>query len=531
MLRHVTALSSKKRNRKRMDAPLRAHKRDLETIWNRRWRLEHLYPIRTEDRKLRYLNMKERPIQEALFEKAEKNGHRGIRIINLKSRKLGVSTFWLLYYLDDTLWTPNTTSGIIAHTKEDVQKLFQIVKTAYARAPKSVRMHNGKDWRKPEAKYDNKNELVFDGLNSKIYVALQSRGETNQNLHVSEAAHIAKAEERMAATLESVPNRDLGSNITVESTAYGVGGWFHDAWYDAETHASEYDGVFFSWFEVAKNRVTPPPDFHMTAEEQELVRRVKERYGVALEPSQVFWWRQKKTKLKRLMNQEHPTFPDDAFMSSGMMVFDEDAIKQIKTKEPIRTLQDGTRIFVEPKPGRRYVVAGDVAEGGGGDRSVAEVVDCVTLEQVAEFVSDSVPPAEFAEILARLGRMYNMAIVAPERNNHGHTTIERLRHIYSRVFAMYSFDERRNKKTKKLGWLTNGHTRDLILDTLEELTEDGTIKVNSAILKSEMLTFVTNPDGKREAKSGYHDDTIMALAIAVKIATMPRSSYGVYEIT
>jgi len=511
--------------------PLRVHPKDAETIWNRKWRLQHLYPIRTEDRKLRYLNMSERPIQEALFAKAEERGHRGIRIINVKARKLGVTTFWSLYYLDDTLWTPNTTSCILAHTESDVRKLFQIVKTAYRNAPDAVKLASGKIWYKPTAKYDNVNELVFDGINSKIYVALQSRGETNNNLHVSEAAHIPDDEERMAATMESVPNREFGSNITVESTANGIGGWFHDSWYDAEAKMSQFEPVFFPWFSVPKNRVTPPADFYPTKEEEHLIAKVAERYGVTLEPSQVFWWRQKKVERKRLMNQEHPTFPDDAFLSSGMMVFEEQAVKDIQVKEPLRTIQDGTRIWAEPKAGRRYIVSGDPAEGVGGDRSVAEVIDAVTLDQVAEFASDSIKPTEFAELLARLGKMYNMAIVAPERNNHGHTVIERLKAIYPRVFAMYSFDERRNKKTKKLGWLTNGHTRDLMLNELVDLVDDGTFVPNSAILKSEMLTFITNPDGKREAKTGCHDDTIMATAIAVKIAGMPRSSYGVYEIS
>ena len=474
--------------------------------------------------------MSERPIQEALFRHAEASNFRGIRIVNLKSRKLGVTTFWSLFYLDDTLMTPNTTSGIIAHTKDDVHKLFQMVKTAYHRAPAAIRLSDGREWHKPKALYDNKNELVFEGINSKIYVALQSRGETNNNLHVSEAHHIKDAEDRMAATMESVPNRDLGSNITIETTGNGVGGWFYDEWYAAEQGLSQFDALFFSWFTVAKNRVKAPADFYPTEEERQLIARVAEKYKVLLEPDQVMWWRQKKVSLRRLMNQEHPTFPDDAFLSSGMMVFDEDAIKRINTKKAIRTLSNGTQIFVEPKPGRRYIVGGDVAEGVGGDRSAAEVIDAVTLEEVAQFVSDRIQPGDFAKVLADLGTMYNMAVVAPERNNHGHTTLYKLKQIYPKIFMMIVFDEKKNKKTKKMGWHTNTHTRDLMLDEFQEQVEDGTFKPNSAILKSEMLTFVTNEDGKREAKSGQHDDTVMAAAIAVKIAGMPRASYGIYDI-
>jgi hypothetical protein len=513
-----------------MREPLRVHKRDAETIWNKRWRMEHLYPIRTEDRKLRYIRLKDRQIQEDLFSIAEKQGFRGLRLINLKSRKLGVTTFWSLFYLDDTIITPNTTTCIIAHTKDDVQKIFQIIKTAYAYAPKRVRLHSGKEWRKPEAKYDNKNELVFDGINSKIFVALQSRGETINNLHITEAAHIENAEERMAATLEAVPSRELGTNITIETTANGVGGWFHDYWYKAVAKLNEFQALFFPWFSVTKNRLTPPSDYAPSQAILEHAEKVKKECGVILDKEQMFWWDMKRAGLDRLMNQENPGFPDDAFLATGMVVFSETVLKNIKTKDPIRTTLNGTRIFVEPKQGRRYIVGADVAEGVGGDRSVAEVIDAITLEQVAEFVSDAIKPADFGSVLAEIGKQYNNALIAVERNNHGHTVIEKLRHIYTHLFEMVSFDEKRNKKTRKLGWLTRGHTRDLMLDKIVELTDDETITVNSAILKSEMLTFVTNEDGKREAKSGSHDDTIMAAAIAIFIACMPKASYAVYDL-
>lgn len=490
-----------------------------------------MYLIRTEERGLRTMQMAERPIQQEIYKYAEDRRFRGIRRIDLKSRKQGVTTFWGLFYLDDTMMTPNTTSCILAHKEKDVRKIFRIVKTAFKYCPEYIEMADGRIWQKPSALYDNVNELVFDGINSTIYVALESRGDTNNNLHVSEAAHIPNAAERMAGTLESVPNIELGSNITIESTAAGVGGWFHDFWYDSESKMTGFDPVFKAWFMKPSNRLTPPADFYPTPEEEQLVARVIERYGVTLTFGQLFWWRMTKAQQRKLMNQEHPTFPDDAFLSSGMMVFDEDTIKGIIPKTPIRHLKNGAAIFVEPKPGRRYIIGGDPAEGVGGDASVAEVYDMVTLEQVAEYRNDRVSPNDFGEkVLPELGFLYNEAMIAPERNNHGHLVIDRLRRVYTRIFMQMTYDERAQKRTKKLGWNTNAHTRDMILDEFEEAVNDGTAKINSAILKSEMLTFVTNEDGKREAKQGYHDDTIMASAIAVKIASMPKSSYGIYEI-
>lgn len=508
-----------------------AHPKDINTILNRRWRLEHLYPIRTEERGLRTLRMDDRPIQNVLYKKAEERKFRGLRLITAKGRKQGVTTFWSLFYLDDTLWTPNTVSCILAHKEKDVKKIFRTVKTAYRYSPNMVRLADGRVWQKPKANYDNVNELIFDGINSQIYVALESRGETNSNLHVSEAAHIRDDEERMAATLESVPNRDLGSNVTVESTSNGVGGWFYDAWYDAEAGVNGFDPVFFPWFMKPAHRQRPPSDFVLTEEEKKLVADVAERYKVLLDHEQVYWWRMKKTTLKRLMPQEHPTFADESFLSSEGMVFDDEIMRMMTPRAPIRTTKSGIKIYVEPKPGRRYIIGADPAEGVGGDFSVVEVFDAVTLEQVAEYRNNRIEPGKFGEfIIPEAGRLFNNALAVIERNNHGHTVIDRCKPVYAHLYMQRDFDKKKNKKTKRIGWNQNQHHRNIMLDEYEELVNDGTVTVHSAILKSEMQTFVITEDGKREAKTGKHDDTVIASALAVKVAGMAPSSYGVYSL-
>jgi len=117
-----------------------------------------------------------------------------------------------------------------------------------------------------------------------------------------------------------------------------------------------------------------------------------------------------------------------------------------------------------------------------------------------------------------------------ERNNHGHLVLDRLKDIYGNIFIRLVLDEKTKKQTRKLGWETNSATRDLILDEFEQLVADLSVKINSAILKSEMLTFVSDDTGRREAKQGKHDDTIIAFAIALKVARMPRTSFDVQRL-
>lgn len=516
--------------------------RDLDTILNKRWRLEHLYKIKTEDARLTQFKFNED--QKVLWNYCEKKGHRGLEAIITKARKKGVSTYWLLYYLDDTLWTPNTTSIILADKEKNLRKLFRIVKLAYNTCPASVKLECGKTWCKPAANYDNVNELTFNGINSTIYIALESRGDTPSNLHVSEAAHIKDVEQRLIPTIAAVPPGGR-ANVTIESTANGVGDWFEETCSECQAGQGSYDLFFFAWWTKKANYILPLKDYRPSEAALHKASLVLARHGIKLSLGQLCWWESTKRKQRRIMDQENPTVYEDCFLTSAGMVFDGEAMQKIIpraaiARRPIKveTAEGNTEtfyadIFVEPKPGRRYVLGGDPAEGVGGDRSVIEVLDTLTQEQVAELVSDKLKPAQMSVAVDNLGKYYNNAIAAIERNNHGHTVLDRLKDLYGNIFCMVVIDEKTNKKTKKMGWLTTGGpggNRDLLLDTFEQVVAELSVKINSAILKSEMLTFVTDDTGKREAKQGKHDDTIIAFAIALKVARMPRTSFDVQRL-
>ncbi|RMG76221.1 MAG: hypothetical protein D6707_12570, partial [Bacteroidetes bacterium] len=121
-------------------------------------------------------------------------------------------------------------------------------------------------------------------------------------------------------------------------------------------------------------------------------------------------------------------------------------------------------------------------------------------------------------------------IIVPERNNHGHAVIDRLKEKYDNVYVEVIFDEKKNRKTKKIGWNTNERTRNLVLDNLEDLFDEGSFLPNNVFLKKEMMNFVINKNGKREARSGQHDDLIMATAIGLKVAIMPKRSFDIYQL-
>jgi hypothetical protein len=126
-----------------------------------------------------------------------------------------------------------------------------------------------------------------------------------------------------------------------------------------------------------------------------------------------------------------------------------------------------------------------------------------------------VHPDHFADILAALGRYYNMALIAPERNNHGLVTCIRLHRelSYPNVFLDIKEGQTEEQDTINIGFYTDVKTRPLIIDRLRAAFRDE-LTVNDRTTLKEMQTFVVNEAGKMQAESKCHDDCVMALAIA-----------------
>jgi len=175
------------------------------------------------------------------------------------------------------------------------------------------------------------------------------------------------------------------------------------------------------------------------------------------------------------------------------------------------------RLFVwkRPDPDRAYAIGADVGEGlAGGDASCACVLDRETGEQVAE-LHGRIPPDRFGHLLDALGRYYGLAMLAVERNNHGHSTLNTLRHAcrYPRLYYHVRYD-RTGNSAPMLGWPTDQATKPILVDDLAAAIAGGHLIVHSSGLVDEGFTFVTTDSGSQEAQEGKHDDRVIAAGIA-----------------
>jgi len=267
------------------------------------------------------LNKAQRYIHDKLEEQRLKTGK--VRAILLKGRQQGASTYVEGRYIWRTTMSKGVRAFILTHDAESTNALFEMTVRYYDNLPiKTIggETHNFK----PTITKSNAKELRFDALDSGYKIGTAGnkgvgRGTTLQYFHGSEVAFWPHAAEHTKGILQAVPDAK-DTEVILESTANGLGNYFHQQWKEAESGQSEYQAIFVPWFwqdEYAKY-VSEELNFIRTAEENELCSE----YGINDE--QLYWRRLKIKELsadgmngEKAFKQEYPMNSAEAFQTSG----------------------------------------------------------------------------------------------------------------------------------------------------------------------------------------------------------------------
>ncbi|HOO12874.1 MAG TPA: DNA packaging protein [Bacillota bacterium] len=461
---------------------------------------------------------------------------------------MGFSTLTEALIFHRTVTRRNVNSLIVAHKDESSNNLFNMSKLFYENLPAELQ---------PMRKASNARELVFEnptksqvekqrnpGLRSKIKIATAGgqgvgRSDTLQNVHISELAFWpGDKKDTLNGILQSVPNSQ-STMVVIESTANGFD-HFKELWDQAVAGESDFESLFFPWFDMQEYRVKVPPGFELTEEEEKL----KEAFS--LDNEQLAW---RRWCIKNncsgdldLFKQEYPSTPGEAFLTTGTPVFDNDKVilrlNQLRAQyrdspplvgniesnytpdgDPVKgtesfipTPNGWLTIYEKPRGNAPYVIGVDVAEGGA-DWSVAQVLDNTTGKQVATFRAHCDTDI-LAKALFSLGFYYNRALIAVEVNFDLHPVKELQRLGYPRQYVREQVDTYTGKLEQKFGFRTTTASRPPIIGELVKIVREDTVLINDITTLQEMLSFARNASGKPEAQAGKHDDTIMALAIA-----------------
>ena len=216
-------------------------KEDLSLLDNKEWRMNNLYRI--VDKQGNSIPFKLNPVQAEVL----KGLHN--RNLILKARQLGMSSFSVLYILDECLFNDNLSAGIVSYSLEHAQHIFKRIighaldnLTPYAKELAGIEQRSAR-------------EITFKN-GSFLRVDTTLRGGSYQSILVSEfgktcARNPIKAEEVVTGTLQSVP---FDGNVIIEST----GEWTESYFYEMCTIAAqrgnenlsplEYKMFFFPWW-------------------------------------------------------------------------------------------------------------------------------------------------------------------------------------------------------------------------------------------------------------------------------------------
>lgn len=466
---------------------------------------------------------------------AQVDAGRPVRIVGVKGRQQGFSTVGMAYLA----WKAFVNSGqsclVIAQDLEPASQLFGKVELMHHYYPELFRPPKA-----PGVRAGRK--LVFDEpLHSMIYVDTSEnrdagRSGTFQHAWCTEIPYWPDAERTMSGLLQSIPPSP-GTSIIIESTAGGVGDWFHELWLKAADPASEFDQVFVPWFlTVEYRRVRNPADEPLSGFE----RGLGKRFG--LDDSQLLWYRDKRAALgDDKLAQEFPCTADEAFLASGRPYFRREALQRVRGEvmSPLRRgwfkqvrsrvglvesesdRANGWWVWKYPVRSHFYTVFADPASGRAKDRSAIQVVDVSEWTQCASFLSPTTTPDELAREVYWMGKLYNWALASPENNNHGELTIYKLKELgYGNLYRHVDRSTALESERSEYGWRTTSKTRPLMISRLGELVHSGELSVFCQRTLREMESFVFDEAGKRaEAQTGAHDDLVMSLAGAVTIGS------------
>lgn len=502
----------------------------VERLSDPLWRLENLYWI--EDKKGKEVKFKPNIFQRFLIK------HLHPRNIILKARQLGMSTFIAMFFLDQILFNKNKKAAIVADKIESGKNIFGKLKFAWDKFDPDL-----KTYLEIECVTDQSGLFSFSN-GSSVRVGTTIHSGTYQYLHISELGPLCKespekAEAIIKSAFPTVADEE-GTFIFIESTAEGENNEFHLRCVEAMRRLKEAEAVspddpnvallpyeyrffFFPWWEnpdyeyndELASKVKLPP--RIEAYFRDLEKRLKMTFPLGKKA----WYALNAQQLKDRMPEQHPSYPEEAFLASGNKLFDHEILNKKLAKDVIPVIQvlNDLTIFVPWKRGHRYAIGGDVGSGMGQDHSAAVVIDFTTNRVVATYKSNTVDPVAFAYELAMIGNMYGGCLIAPEANFMGHTTAVTLKGIYPYIYHYEIKGYEETKETMRVGWLTNAATKPRMFYELKQAFEDeiNPLLVSDATILHEAIAYSKDDlsmTEKEALKLTRHFDLLTACAIA-----------------
>jgi hypothetical protein len=407
-----------------------------------------------------------------------------------KFRQGGLTTVTSIWALWRCMFRKDQTIMLMSKTDREAMTAAKMVGRAIQWLP---------SWLAPEMGKNNDHSKEFAHTSGSIDFqgpeAARTRALTYMIL--DEAAHIPGMEDHWKAMY---PTLSAGGACVAISTVNGLGNWYEEIYHNAEVKKNKFHIIDLEFWEH--------PDYN----DDDWVESTYAQLGED-------GWQQE--VMRSFLGSGETYIKPDIIGELDLAIREKSGPLRVKfpqwcnEHEEFMDEKGALWIWKEPVDGHEYTMAVDAADGVGklGDNSCFEIIDDHTMEQVAEFYSNRVPPHIFAQIINQTAIYYNTAkVVVENMATSGGAVMSALQNtlMYENLYSDMT------KRKVQPGIKTTSQLRPAVLEALQHRLIQRSITINSPRLIHELKTFIYNASRKRaEAQKGKHDDAIMALALAI----------------
>lgn len=506
--------------------------------------------------------------QRKILEVVERDRLDGIPVrANLvKARQFGGSTFVQCYFFwMQTVVKENWHSAVAAHLDDaakNIRGMYNFIAKNYPKDLGTITLkpHEGSSKNK---KVQETGSIIGVGSSQ---TPDNLRGYSFAMLHMSELAFYVSTQNKtakdLAQSLSSTVPLEPDTIIIRESTAKGVGSYWHQVCMSSYTGKSRYRLIFVPFFEIEI--------YQMEIQDHEAFIKTMNEYewelwdlGASLES--IKWYREYKNTEEYddwRMKSEYPASVLEAFQSTGNRVFPQKYVAQARKanmdpvftgdiygdadtgKEALNNLrlekQNNGRLKVWAYPEQddkikitnRYCVSMDIGgRSEGADYSVIRVMDRFWLSEngIPETVATwkgHIDQDLLAWKAIQIAKIYNKALFIPESNSlrnksegtegdHFLTVLDEIVDHYENIYCRTKPEQIREGLPRQYGFHTNRQTKQMIINTLRAAIRDTAYFETDYRVCDEMDQYEFKQDGTMGAVDGANDDMVMTTAILV----------------
>jgi len=417
------------------------------------------------------------------------------RTISNQSRQSGKSETFRIFLTWYIIFNDYKTVAILANKGETSREILSKLQISYQNLPAWLQL-GVKDFNKGSFTLENDSRIIATSTSKN-----SARGFTAHVVVLDEMAFIENFEEFYSAVYPIISAGKL-TKLIITSTPNGLN-HFYDFWQGALKKKNGFHPIYVPWDRVPGRDEAWKEDTLKGMNNN--VEKFNTEFGcefVGSSGTLIAGW-----ALNRLKNNiEEPILREDSLSLY---------------KYPIKEIKEWKGNKEITHPAHKYVVLADVSRGKGLDYSAFSVFDITKMpyKQVCVYRNNEVTPRDYAEVIHRVSKAYNDALIMVEINDIGEQVSDILINDLENESVLCTETMGRNGKNI----LFSGTKADKGIRTtpgvklsgcllLKLMIEQDQIEIHDENTVMELITFI-KVKKTYQAEPNKHDDIAMGLVL------------------